>query len=303
MPFDDLQQTVPVSATPAPWVRSGTDDRIFDATLRAGAALSLLDQRVRTSFPWQSAWLDRLALEAAAATSRLINHPETTEQIRDAYHLCRTGDDPGLGARIYELWRHFATHQPSLNQDDLVRTCKKLGVAWTDEFETIRAAAVEVKDPSPLIAAISFMEGASVQRLQDLPVLMLLGDTLLAKRAGWSFGVPMLARAAGPLTRLETTPDDRRRTLIAFNLAALAALNSSRELGERAEVLRTISGRLRAKGAPGVLRLLLERDAIGSGMAIEGFTDRGLRRLFDRLLAFGAVQELTGRTSFRLYGL
>ena len=303
MLLGDFQEGSAVLGTATPWMRSGRDDRTLDAAMRAGAVLSLVDQRVRASLPWRRAWLDRLALEAAAGTSGLINRPETTQQIRDAHHLCRPGDDPGQGARLYALWRHFAAHRPSLNHQDLVRACSRLGVEWTNEFEVLRMAAVETRDSSPLIAAISFLEGAAVQKLESLPVLILLADTLVAKRAGWSLGVPVLARAAGPLTRPKTTPDDRRRALISFNLTALTALELSHELAERAEVLRSISGRLRAKGAPGVLKLLLERDAIGSGMAIEGFTDRGLRRLFDRLLAFGAIRELTGRTSFRLYGL
>jgi Fic family protein len=40
-----------------------------------------------------------------------------------------------------------------------------------------------------------------------------------------------------------------------------------------------------------------------ASQTIAGISDRGLRRLFDRLTELGAVRELTGRPTFRIYGL
>ena len=61
--------------------------------------------------------------------------------------------------------------------------------------------------------------------------------------------------------------------------------------------------KLRAKGAGRVVAALLDDDAVSANMKFPGLSDRGLRRLFDRLIELGAVRELTGRPTFRLYGL
>jgi hypothetical protein len=48
--------------------------------------------------------------------------------------------------------------------------------------------------------------------------------------------------------------------------------------------------------------MLLTEDA-QAATASANATDRSRRRLFDRLVAIGAARELTGRPTFRLYGL
>ena len=59
------------------------------------------------------------------------------------------------------------------------------------------------------------------------------------------------------------------------------------------------------------MRLFLAEDALSPGVALSPvirgsatpMTDRAARRLCDRLATLGVVRELTGRASFRLYGL
>lgn len=85
--------------------------------------------------------------------------------------------------------------------------------------------------------------------------------------------------------------------------AALRAIDLSAELGRRADRLLAVVPKLRAKAADTVVDKLLSEDAVVASEKIAGMSDRGLRRLFDRLVELGAVRELSGRPTFRIYGL
>lgn len=67
--------------------------------------------------------------------------------------------------------------------------------------------------------------------------------------------------------------------------------------------LLAVAPKLRAKAADVVVEKLLSNDAFVASEQIAGMSDRGLGRLFDRLVEFGAVRELSGRATFRIYGL
>lgn len=304
MDLTDLpSSSAPYLRTPG-WVRGSSDDAVTDATLRAGAALALVDQLVRQDTPWRGAWLDRLAVDAAAASLRLLRRPEDAGGIRDAHHLCRPGDDPGPAGRIYALWRRLATRRPSLDQDDVAHAAGRSGIAWSDDLEAIRLFALSPADgATPLAAGLELIAAHQVERLDTLPVLLWLADTLVAQRAGWPVGVPLLAGTAAPLAGADTTNENRRRSLVAYVRAARNALDSARAIADQAAILQGVAGKLRAKGAPAVVTALLEQDAVGPGLRVRGLSDRGLRRLYERLLGLGAVRELTGRATFRLYGL
>jgi hypothetical protein len=48
---------------------------------------------------------------------------------------------------------------------------------------------------------------------------------------------------------------------------------------------------------------LLADDAVSAAAPLPGLSDRSRRRLFERLVRLSAARELTGRATFRLYGL
>ena len=91
----------------------------------------------------------------------------------------------------------------------------------------------------------------------------------------------------------------------AIALAAASALDLAADLSRRADTLIAVAPKLRAKPAPKIVDLLLAEDCVSPAEAARQapMTGRAARRLFDRLLALGAVRELSGRPTFRLYGL
>ena len=92
--------------------------------------------------------------------------------------------------------------------------------------------------------------------------------------------------------------------MFAYARAAARACDLSAELERRAQKLLEATPKLRAKGAPAALAALLDEDSLSASSRIGGqISERGTRRLFDRLVALDAVRELTGRATFRVYGL
>ena len=116
-----------------------------------------------------------------------------------------------------------------------------------------------------------------------------------------------LRSAAGPPAPRPrpTIPGGRRPAAAAYALAAGDAHALAMRTLARAEKLLAVAPKLRAKPAARVVELLLTEDCVSPARAakISGLSDRAARRLFDRLLELGALREISGRTSFRLYGL
>ena len=103
---------------------------------------------------------------------------------------------------------------------------------------------------------------------------------------------------------LRATGDDLRLACHrAVIVAADEAVRMAADLARRADRLAAVAPKLRAKGAGAALTMFMKRDALAPAALTRFMSDRAARRLCDRLVDLGVVRELTGRDTFRLYGM
>lgn len=284
------------------WARPGPDAVPGAAEFQAGAGLALVGAALAAGAVHGGVWLDRLALRAAAAEMVLTGRAEDEPDIRDACHLTRPGHDSGPAGRAFAAWRGLARRSPPAGPgalEDIARSFAPRapaglgGAAW----------AVCVERLAPL-AAVAGVAAAVARLAPGHPALPLaLADATLARRLGWPVVVPLLAGGFGRRAPRPEGEGWRNALAEAYAGAAAAACDRFADLGRRAAVLEAVEGRLRAKPAAEVVARLLAEDSICPSRAAPDLSDRAGRRLCDRLVALGAVRELTGRASFRLYGL
>src|SRR5271165_1873132 len=317
-----LPTALPV-AFPA-WARpKNPPESEAEAAFLAGAALSRLDAIVRENPPWAGVFRRRLALSAAAASVARAGRAEDEAALRDALHLTRPGADPGPAGRRLLVWRELVGRSAGQWRSSIAGAAAVLGVpngeALQQAIDAAEAGAVGGR-PAPFAAARIFGlarraltqsagRGSPRGRGGEGELLAAwLADAVLAQRLNWPFALPLLAAPlfAGGGRRAGCDVADGADGAIVFAYAngAARAVDLSAELGRRAQRLQDAAPKLRAKGAPAALQALLGDDSLSASSRIGGqLSERGARRLFDRLVGLGAIRELTGRATFRLYGL
>ena len=320
---------VPVAIVPA-WLRravldaqSLTGKEVEDLAITAGAALGALDAVVRRQERWAGAWRQRLALSAAAATAKQAGRVEDESALRDAVLLARPGDFLSVGPAglLLLAWRRLAARPGDglLTEKNLPAVLEEFGYAPDDEAVSDLADDLrQLAAGAGVVARLTGTFMAAERHGFGRAVGAWLADALLAQRLGWTHAIPLLGgeaalavgtgRARRPVTAAlaagaETEADRAKSLLAAQARAALRAIDLSAELERRADRLLAVAPKLRAKAADMVVERLLSDDAIVASEKIAGMSDRGLRRLFDRLVELGAVRELSGRPTFRIYGL
>ena len=274
------------------WVTSARAETLEDVAFLSGAALSHLHVVLSRDDVPHALLRERLALRAAEACVSFSGRPERAADLRDAVHLLRPGDLPGPAGETYLAWRRAVERPVSVKALDRALPTLEPGQI---------ATWLNAGQGAPVSRAARVLEAVLEKAPRaEMPGLV-LADAALAHSLGWDHLLPLLASGLKQADLRKRGEDLRlacHRVLVA---SAVEAVRLAADLARRTAHLKAVTPKLRAKGAGDAVEMFLTRDAVApAALPLPG---RAARRLCDRLVDLGAIRELTGRDTFRLYGL
>lgn len=295
------------------WVTSRRAETLETVAFRSGAALTVLDQLVsepRHGVPLKLL-ANRLALSAATATSKLEGRLAREADIRDAYHLTPPGEARGPDGDLLAYWRSAGRLRPGGvgNIADLV------GAEFAGDVGVWLEAGMErSRTHGPLSGCVAVLRAVLNADDRAERIACLLSDIVLARALNWKVVLPVSAQFLIKAALRNLAADGQGAELAAQALILRSiegTIRMARDLARRAEALRGIAPKLRAKGSDSAVDLLLTEDAVAPASMLSPrirgtsipMTDRAARRFCDRLVELGVARELTGRPTFRLYGI
>lgn len=293
-PIDPLPMLPPLPG----WITAAPAETLEAAAFRSGAALAHLGLATAAGDVPQALWRDRLALAAAEVCLGLAGRREGASAMRDALHLTKAGNDPGPAGRV--LWQWSRAVARPISVAHLVKALEGFGP------ERI-ALSLDAAGPTPVDRAVQVIEAVLTDRPRGEIAALILADAVLARSLGWTHVLPLFSLALKARDLLLRGSDLRMTCHRAVLVGVGQALPMAGELARGATRLRAVVPKLRAKGAARAVDLFLSRDALApTALAREmhdSLSDRAARRLCERLVELGALRELTGRDTFRLYGV
>lgn len=281
--------TIPHMPVWVTYVRGQTPE---DVAFLSGAALAHLHLVVHADAVPQPLFRDRLALGAAEACVVFTGRPERAAALRDAVHLMRPGDLPGPAGETLVSWQRAVARPVSVGM---------LARALPGMDATQIAGWLDAQEGGPVTRAAMVLQAVLADAPRAETAALILADAALARALGWTHMVPLLV--AG-LKRADLGKGDADLEMAchrAVTASVSAAVRLAGDLARRAAHLQAVAPKLRAKAAGAAVQMFLTRDAVAP--AALPLPDRAARRLCDRLVSLGAVRELTGRDTFRLYGV
>lgn len=298
------------------WVTSARAETLETVAFRSGAALTVLDALVSDPAHGVPVKLlaNRLALKAATATSKLEGRMAREADIRDAYHLTPSGEACGPDGDLLAFWREAVRLR--LNSRDWQAGLRSLvGPNFADEVASwIEPGTEHTKKYGPMAGCSSVMRAVLEADDRAERVACLLSDVVLARALNWPRVLPVSVQCLTKAMLRNLVAEGQGREL-AVQVKILESIEDTirlgRDLASKSTALRAIAPKLRAKGSEAAVGLFLSEDAVAPSTMLSPrirgtnipMTDRAARRFCDRLVELGVARELTGRPTFRLYGI
>lgn len=254
---------------------------------------------------------NRLALSAATATSKLEGRLAREADIRDAYHLTPPGEARGPDGDLLAFWREAVR----LWVGGTGKVADLVGPDLAGEVGIwLKEAQHRSRTQGPLAGCVAVLRAVLGADDRAERVACLLSDIVLAWALNWKFVLPMSAQRLTKAALRDLTAVGQRAELsvqVRILEPIEATVRLARDLAYRAEALRCVAPKLRAKGSDAAVDLFLTEDAVAPASMLSArirgtsipMTDRAARRFCDRLVELGVARELTGRPNFRLYGI
>jgi hypothetical protein len=280
------------------WITSARTETIEDAAFFAGAAVSALQTVLAQPDVPHALLRDRLALAAAEASVIRAGRPERSANLRDEVHLLRPGDQTGPAGAVFALWREAVAKPIAVGT---------LHTVLPEMATTDIAMWLDAGQGAPVARACAVLDAVMAAHPRAEDAALILAEAVLAQAMGGNMITPLLATQFTSRDLRKSGTDLRGAGYTAVRKAAVETLAEAQDLRNRAAKLMAIAPKLRAKGAAAAVDLFLTRDALSPSLALTGpevgMSDRAARRLCDRLVGLGVIRELSGRDTFRLYGL
>lgn len=291
--YDHIDDQSTLARMP-PWVTSARAETLEDVTFLSGAALSHLHFVLNREEVPQSLLRERLALRAAEACVAFSGRPERAGELRDVMAYLQPGDHPGPAGEVYLTW-HRAVERP-ISLGALHRALPTLALEQIAEF-------LDAGQGGPVARSAAVLETVLTEKPREDAVALILAEAVLAQTLGWKHLLPLLSAGLKRVDLRKSGADLRLACHRAVVSSATEAARLAVDLTRKAARLKTVTPKLRAKGAGEAVALFLARDAVTPSALTSLNSTRAARRFCDRLVDLGVVRELTGRDTFRLYGL
>ncbi|MEO0944543.1 MAG: DUF1403 family protein [Pseudomonadota bacterium] len=295
------------------WVTSGRAETLETVAFWSGAALTVLDHLIndpRLGVPVKLL-ANRLALSAATATSKLEGRLAREADIRDAFHLTPPGEARGPDGDMLAFWRESV----QLRAGRTGEIAELVSANFASEVSVwLDAGQARARTHGPLSGCVTIVRAILDANDRAERVACLLSDVMLARALNWKQVLPVTSQRLTKAMLRDLTAGGQGAELsvqVRIRESIEAVIQLARDMARRGEALRTVAPKLRAKGSDAAVDLFLTEDAVAPGSMLSPFihgttfsmTGRAARRFCDRLVELGVARELTGRPTFRLYGI